>query len=390
MMVRFINQAATPFAVFIVAQCSASFGQNHDRRNFTISLWPIYVSIWFLLATSLTIVSARDIEYCSNMNTADNDATQNDFQSNGLCYDQCKNSYAFAIVQGNSCWCSNYAPSSDSSGCDESCPGYPADMCGNTEKALYGYMTLLKSPSGTKVSSAESMTTTRGTTSDPNKITTTKLSVTSTSRLSDSTTLTTKTTPKPRITVITRVDGYKTITISPSETSTPTDTPISVSTGSDSFFSNTGRAVGLCVGLALLLLAIVGAFLLWRRRRNKHREALYSQAESPNSTAAGPVGRRRSRSLSTLGLIGEKSLPPINTSAIDSQNFANSSAGAASVPTAGAVTPKVGQVFDQRLDPGQLFMRFDHDTGSSRMSVRSLRDDTDYSRRVLRLANPDD
>ncbi|KAI5777690.1 hypothetical protein EDC01DRAFT_623737, partial [Geopyxis carbonaria] len=289
------------------------------------------------------------------------------FQSYGYCTEKCRSSYAFAILQGDSCWCSNYAPGSDSgTGCDESCPGYPANKCGNTEKALYAYLSLTKSPSGTMSSSTES---TKETTTKPT--TTSTSTSTSTSLSSDSTTLITKTTAKPRVTVITRVDGYKTITISPTETSTPTNTPSAASTaGSESFFSNTGRAVGLAVGLALLLLLIVGAFLLWRHRRNKYREALYSQSQSPTGTAAGPVGRQRSRSLSTLGLIGEKGLPPINTSPIDNHS---SSVGAA-MPTAGGPAPKPGQVFDQRLDPGQLFMRFDHDTGSSRMS----------------LANPDD
>jgi len=78
--------------------------------------------------------------------------------------------------------------------------------------------------------------------------------------------------------------------------------------------------------------------------------------------------------MSTLGLVGEKGM--------------HSPTGAAGTPApalAGESTP--GTVYDQRLDPSSLFMRFDHQTGSSRMSVRSLRDDTDYSRRVLRVRN---
>jgi cell wall integrity and stress response component len=89
---------------------------------------------------------------------------------------------------------------------------------------------------------------------------------------------------------------------------------------------------------------------------------------------AGVFDRQKSRSISTLGLVGEKGQqsPTVN------------GAVAGGPQTAGGPTPPA-TAYDQRLDPSSLFMRFDHQTGSSRMSVRSLRDDTDYSRRVLRV-----
>lgn len=73
------------------------------------------------------------------------------YQSNGACYDQCISSYAFAILLGEDCWCSNYAPADtvDVSECDTPCPGYPDDLCGNTSQDLYGYIALTISPSGT-------------------------------------------------------------------------------------------------------------------------------------------------------------------------------------------------------------------------------------------------
>lgn len=39
---------------------------------------------------------------------------------------------------------------------------------------------------------------------------------------------------------------------------------------------------------------------------------------------------------------------------------------------------------DQRLDPGKVYMRWDHND-----SRRSLQDDYDYSRKVLRVTNPE-
>ena len=71
------------------------------------------------------------------------------FQSNGLCFDNCKAKYAFAVVQGSRCWCSDYVPASSTTGCDETCPGYGQESCGNTKKGLYGYISLPNAPKGT-------------------------------------------------------------------------------------------------------------------------------------------------------------------------------------------------------------------------------------------------
>jgi hypothetical protein len=92
--------------------------------------------------------------------------------------------------------------------------------------------------------------------------------------------------------------------------------------------------------------------------------------------------------MSTMGLIGEKGGATSN----DSPSLARPNFGGP--PTVGAGNPTTsvqpsGQLIDQRLDPNQIYLRYDPDTGSSRMSVRSLRDDTDYSRRVLRVSLPD-
>lgn len=71
------------------------------------------------------------------------------YQSNGLCYTFC-NGYAFAIVQDNGCWCSNYVPGTTTTGCDETCPGFPPELCGSLSNGLYGYVALPNTPSGTQ------------------------------------------------------------------------------------------------------------------------------------------------------------------------------------------------------------------------------------------------
>lgn len=94
----------------------------------------------------------------------------------------------------------------------------------------------------------------------------------------------------------------------------------------------------------------------------------------PAGGAGIMAGRRRSRSLSTLGLIGEKGFHSVNTTP------------ATGPPNMAGLNGVGTKLVDQRLDPSQLYLRYDPDTGSSRMSVRSLRDDADYSRRVLRVS----
>ena len=75
----------------------------------------------------------------------------NQYQSNGACFETCKSNYAFAVIQGNTCWCSNYVPANTvSTGlCNEQCPGFGSERCGSSSKGLFGYIALSRSPSGT-------------------------------------------------------------------------------------------------------------------------------------------------------------------------------------------------------------------------------------------------
>lgn len=189
---------------------------------------------------------------------------------------------------------------------------------------------------------------------------------------------------------MTSVGGYKTVTLAPTE---QPPVPTNQATASDSpnknFFSKPGQVAGLFVGLALGILLIVAAFLFFCYRRNKRRAAhnrIDSSGSATMTAAAGGmfVGQRRSRSMSTLGLIGEKGGTAVNTApTLTANNFSGLPTAEAGKSTTGVQTP--GRLIDQRLDPNQIYLRYDPDTGSSRMSVRSLRDDTDYSRRVLRV-----
>ncbi|TID15258.1 hypothetical protein E2P81_ATG08324 [Venturia nashicola] len=95
---------------------------------------------------------ALSAQYCSTQNTGGGASPNNSiYQSNGLCHDACLASYAFAVVQGRNCWCSNYAPAAQlsTSQCDTPCPGYPDELCGNDAQSLFGYIPLNVAPSGT-------------------------------------------------------------------------------------------------------------------------------------------------------------------------------------------------------------------------------------------------
>lgn len=61
--------------------------------------------------------------------------------SNGKCHDRCAGSYAFAIIQGQNCWCSNQIPGSTTNtlNCNQPCPGYPYEWCGSTSANFYAY-----------------------------------------------------------------------------------------------------------------------------------------------------------------------------------------------------------------------------------------------------------
>lgn len=74
------------------------------------------------------------------------------FQSNGACDKQCNPTYAFAVIQGHYCWCSDYAPGETTSNedCNSTCPGIDTERCGSTTNQLYGYIPLGRLPAGTQ------------------------------------------------------------------------------------------------------------------------------------------------------------------------------------------------------------------------------------------------
>jgi len=158
--------------------------------------------------------------------------------------------------------------------------------------------------------------------------------------------------------------------------------PTSKSSG-NGFFNNKGAVAGVftVVGLVALALILLVIYLIYRRRRQTDgkdlNQGIISGKGSPNSfvnrSALGGAssvtgltagqGRTSPQSAMGLGAVGsENEKGPI----YDSHTL---------VPIE----------VDQRLDPNKVYMRWENNE-----STRSLQDDHDYSRKVLRVTNPDD
>ncbi|KAG5938519.1 hypothetical protein E4U59_003743 [Claviceps monticola] len=318
-------------------------------------------SILLMAAAWSGLTDAIDVDICASFNTASMGRNVSIFQTNGLCHDYCNpDSYAYAITQYNSCWCSNYTPDKStqlSTGkCNLGCPGYPDEKCGGT--GLFGYVVLPGGlPSGTKgasiaLSSTESSpTSTEVETTTPTTPTTSTTSTTSTTIMRSSS-----------VETVVAADGtIKTVTVVPTETGSQSPSVNQGATVEESGLK-TGAVVGIVVGVVggVLILAAVMIFFYFRHKKQQQQNG-YQDDPSIRGSSSGMMGSGRaemSRAPTSPGSTGNRSsLLPV----------------------------------DPRMDPFQqsLYVR-----SGSRESVGTLRDDHDYSRRiqqpkVLRATNPD-
>lgn len=139
-----------------------------------------------------------------------------------------------------------------------------------------------------------------------------------------------------------------------------------------SFFDSPGKVAGTFVAIGLLVAALIagGLFLIFRRRRHNRPDSAMavaalnrktSSASTIEGTGLSQDGRSRQDSVSGLMGYGREKTSPSQWVMEDS-----------------AIVP-----VDQRLNPQPILMRFD-----SNYSRHSLRDEEDYSRRVLTVTNP--
>lgn len=338
--------------------------------------WSLRLAVLALLSLNF-LVSALGIEYCSDLNTANGNGNYSQYQSNGLCYDWCLSDYAFAILQGSDCWCSDYVPGATTStdDCNVPCPGYPDDLCGNEASGLFGYLSIpgIKAL-GTKGGDTPSSTATQATSSTNNPTKATATTALSTSDSSSSMTWT----PTPVVSIQT-VSGLPiTVTITP--TVPPNSQNVSPVVKHKSGGLSTGGAVGLTIGLVALVALVCAIIYFCWRRREKERESEAVIEDSRRTSSAGLGGPVPSRTMS------ENSRYVLNT---DGRKVVESYEADAPGSRRSRLMP-----VDPRLNPhAPLYQRGEN---KSRESVNTIRDDHDYSRRVhqqgpiLRATNPDD
>jgi len=271
---------------------------------------------------------------CSTQNTGIKDSKgSNIYNSLGFCSDKCRSNFAFAIVKGQDCWCSDTAPGNtkDVASCGDKCPGYPFELCGSGSSNLYGYIQLDKKPAGTANGGSDSSSAPTTAVESPG-------------------------TPVTSVQVITQGGSVVTQTV----TSVPTLDPQRTQ-AKPKGASTVGVAVGSAVGVVALLLGTVFGCLWFRKRR---------RASFDHDTAGSGMHRNTSV-LSRTGLLGTRS--SVN--------------GAAYYDSHSPVSERRNSQplrHDGRLNPN-AFMA--HDDGS-RTSVLSVQDNRDYGR-VLAIRNPD-
>ncbi|KAF4629714.1 hypothetical protein G7Y89_g8431 [Cudoniella acicularis] len=372
---------------------------------FSYSRWSTHLALGALCLVSIVnLVSALDIEYCSSLNTASTNRNSSIYQSNGLCHDFCISDYAFAVLQDDGCWCSNYAPSTTTTGCTDQCPGFPSDICGGS--GVYGYIALSIAPSGTQggssatastaapvtvtetpsavtvfhtltasISTSSSDTTSFSTSSTPSTTqspsTSSTLHTTTTTSSSPSTSTWT---PTPVTSLETVTGQVRTVTVTP--TVPPNSQSLNTVAKNSSSGLTTGGAVGLTVGLVVLV-AVLGAMIFYYlRKRREDKAAEYNNVSRRGSTAGfgAPSRTMSENSRYVLGTDGRK---VVETWEPDPE-----------MP--GSRRSRLVPV-DPRLDPFAPVYQ-----NKSRESINTIRDDHDYSRRVhqqgpiLRATNPDE
>ncbi|BFZ54623.1 Cell wall integrity and stress response component 4 [Savitreella phatthalungensis] len=179
--------------------------------------------------------------------------------------------------------------------------------------------------------------------------------------------------------------------------------------GGSSFFSSPGKVAGTFVAVGIVALALIGLLAWWILRRQSQKSVAnggYARNDSPESagafseksggrsgshpalhrpaghgaaTATG-AGAGAGLAAGVAGLFRAGDKTRSNNDRVSPIHWPEQGAGAhnAAAGNGNYVLP-----VDQRLDPRPMLMRFD-----SNYSRHSLRDDEDYSRRVLTVTNP--
>lgn len=296
------------------------------------------------------------------------------WQSYSYCQSECTSAGypVFALYNAGYCYCGSEIPSSDetdSSDCSSACLGFGSDTCGGSDayQVFYVGSSNTISSEGSSASGTASSTTksSSATTSGSSSASSTGSSASSDSSSSTSTASDTSASSTSTATGTSSSSSSSTTHHSSSSSTSASQSSSSSASSADSSASSSsaaasatgeskhkssgvsgGAIAGIVIGV-LAALAIIGAVLVFlKKRRDSNRYESYS----PN---VGPHGFKDFSSPSDPGVFPP---PPIPT--------------------------KNQPYVDQRLNPSML--------GERRLSEGSLADARDYSRKILRVANPDE
>lgn len=296
----------------------------------------------------------------------------NAYQTQSSCAASCGSAYPYVAVRdGGYCYCLLLLPTdeTDSSNCDVKCNGYGQDNCGGASaytvftgdgtvssaaaSALDSLSSTLSS-SSSKSSSAASAKSSQTVSASEDLITSaagSALDAAASSTTASSLSLST---------AASSLSSYTTVTKTASSSASSTASSSSAASGGNKKSSNTGAIAGGVVGgvVAVALIA-VGVFFLMRRRGSDddHEEELYEKGAGV-SRGGTAKGARANPAFD---------MPMANPF---SDQFADKRAS--NMTTA--------PLSDPRLNPAMM--------GRRRILEGLLADETDYSRKILGVANP--
>lgn len=288
------------------------------------------------------------------------------YQTPSYCAQQCPDSPYVALTGGNLCYCLSVKPSdeTDSSDCNTPCFGYGLETCGGSS-AYNVYM----ANNGAGVASdngASASTDSSGTGSSSTS------SAASGTSSHDSSSITASASSQ---TVVTTSAGssIEVLTVTASSSHEPSSSASASKHHASKKSSNVGPIVGGVVGGVVgVALISVAAFFILRHKHNDDDdddEEFFDKPIAGNSIKRNNLGTNKSkRSLRSNAL----DMPMTNPFTHPADELPNNNPNP---------NPHVGFA-DPRLNPIML--------GRRRLSEASLADETDYSRKILQVANPDD
>lgn len=337
---------------------------------------------------------------------------------------------SYAIINGNTCWCSNTPPQQQipDQTCNYICPGSIADSCGGPNVyAVYAgdggiVSSDSKKASDTKTTPKPTETppkTTKpgGSTTDGGK-STPDIDTQTVTAHGSTIIITSLVTPTPSgsltpssfgtVFITTTVGGSndngstETATASPYVNGSLPTSDLGSGANSSSSTTNSGLSKGGVAGIVIAALVVVAAalFFFGYRRRNQQsfataRDAGATSTSSAEMAGIAAAGRSkwstfRSRPATATPFRGPMDMRQTNDDSLIPTTKAPKAAHFRRTSTVtGAhdeeVLQQVVLPVDHRLDPRTMLMRLRESPGGE--SQTSLRDNMDYSRRVLHVVN---